>query len=74
MQTQTVHEALQTVPYGRESACATLNIAEAAQRIGIGRNSAYSLARSGRLPGLLRIGGRYLVSRVALERWLAGAE
>lgn len=50
----------------------TYNIDEVAKRLGIGRNQAYKAARSGEIPAL-RIGGRWLVPRVALERMLAGA-
>lgn len=47
----------------------TLTVPEVATRLGIGRNQAYALARAGRLP-VIRIGKRFLVPVVALERWL----
>lgn len=50
---------------------ATLTVEEAARVLGIGRNAAYEAARRGDLPAL-RIGGRIVVPRVALERLLAG--
>ena len=50
----------------------TLTIPEAAQRLGISRNSAYEAARRGVVP-TLRIGRRLLVPKAALERLLAGA-
>jgi excisionase family DNA binding protein len=50
----------------------TLTVVEAANILGIGRNTAYELARQGKLPGALRLGGRVLVSRQALEAFLAG--
>lgn len=50
---------------------ATLGIKEAARILGIGKNQAYQAAHSGELP-VLRIGGRILVSRAALDRMLAG--
>ena len=49
----------------------TLTILEAAKALGIGRNTAYLAAASGELP-VIRIGGRLLVPRAALERLLAG--
>lgn len=49
----------------------TVTVAEAAKLLGIGRSLAYELARRGELPGALRLGGRIVVSRAALERFLA---
>jgi excisionase family DNA binding protein len=51
----------------------TLNVEEAAEALGISRNSAYALARTGALP-TIRLGKRLLVPRAALERMLASAE
>ena len=50
----------------------TLTIKETAEQLGISRSLAYSLARCGELPGVLKLGGRYLVSRYQLERYLNG--
>ena len=50
----------------------TLSIPEAAAYLGIGRNTAYEAARTGELP-TIRIGGRIVVSRIALERLLDGS-
>ena len=50
----------------------TLTVVEAANILGIGRNTAYELARQGKLPGALRLGRRILVSRKALEGFLEG--
>lgn len=49
----------------------TLTVEEAAKLLGIGRNSAYEGVRRGDIPAL-RIGGRYVVPRAALDRMLAG--
>ena len=54
--------------------CQTLTIPETARILGISRGSAYLAARSGELPGVIRIGRRLLVSRPALERFLAQRE
>lgn len=52
----------------------TLSIPEAAARLGISRDLAYSLAKRGELPGAIRLGKkRVVVSRVQLERFLEGA-
>ena len=48
----------------------TMTVGEAAKTLGISRASAYELARKGELPGGLRLGGRIVVSRSALERVL----
>lgn len=55
---------------GTESA--TVTIPEAANILGIGRQTAYELARQGVLP-VLRLGKRLVVPKVALERMLADA-
>jgi excisionase family DNA binding protein len=49
----------------------TMTVPEAALKLGIGRSQAYAAARSGEIP-TIKIGKRYLVSRVALERMLNG--
>ncbi len=49
----------------------TLTIIETAQVLGVGRSTAYELARTGQIP-ILRLGRRLLVPRVALQRLLAG--
>ena len=45
---------------------------DAAKMIGIGRSTAFELARRGEFPGALRLGHRWLVSRRLLELWLSG--
>jgi len=47
----------------------TLSVPEAARKLGIGRNSAYDAARRGDIP-TVRIGGRILIPKKALERLL----
>jgi excisionase family DNA binding protein len=47
----------------------TLTIGEAAQILGLGRNSAYEAVRRGEIPAL-KIGRRLIVPRPALERLL----
>lgn len=47
----------------------TLTVEEAARVLGISRSSAYEAVRRGELP-IVRIGRRYVVPRVALERLL----
>ncbi len=48
----------------------TVSIEEFAAAVGISRTSAYNLARRGEVPGLIKLGGRYVVARAALERLL----
>lgn len=51
----------------------TLTVEEAAETLGISRNSAYTLAKSGELP-TIRLGRRLLVPKRALDQLLgAGA-
>jgi excisionase family DNA binding protein len=47
----------------------TFTIEEAGQMLGLGRNTAYALAKSGRLP-TIRLGRRLLVPKAALDRLL----
>lgn len=49
----------------------TLSIEETAAVLGIGRNLAYELARTGQIP-VIRLGRRMLVPRQQLEAMLAG--
>ncbi|MDA1129768.1 MAG: helix-turn-helix domain-containing protein, partial [Chloroflexi bacterium] len=49
---------------------ATLTIPEVAELLGICRASAYQIANDGRLPGVLRLGRRLVVSRKAIEEFL----
>ncbi len=48
----------------------TYSIQEAADQLGIGRSLAYELAQAGTLPGVRRLGRRYVVSKTALDAWL----
>ncbi len=47
----------------------TYTVAEAGQLLGISRGSAYEGAKSGEIP-VLKIGGRLLVPKAALDRML----
>jgi excisionase family DNA binding protein len=50
----------------------TITVEQAGAMLGIGRGLAYELAKRGELPGVLKLGGRYVVSRQRLEETLAG--
>ena len=56
-----------------EADCQTMTVPEAARALGLARNTAYALAARGELPGVLRLGRRWVVSRVALQRALIEA-
>jgi excisionase family DNA binding protein len=47
-----------------------LSIQQTASILNIGRSRAYSLAASGELPGVMRIGRSVRVSRRRLEEWI----
>ena len=51
-----------------------VSVREAAERLGISRGSAYSLARMGELPGAFQLGHRWLVSLIKLPRAVHGSE
>jgi excisionase family DNA binding protein len=61
----------ESIVTNEESGRATVDIGEAAKRLGIGRNQAYEAARRGEVP-VIKIGKRLLVPRAALERMLNG--
>ena len=48
----------------------TVTIAEACEMLGIARNTGYSLAEKGELPGARRLGKRWVVSRRVLREFL----
>jgi hypothetical protein len=50
--------------------CWTLTVPTAGKRLGLPRGASYDAANRGDLPGLIRIGRRLMVSKVALERAL----
>ncbi len=50
----------------------TYSIPESARLIGIGKARAYEMARNGEMPGVLKVGNRYLVSRKVLDAWVNG--
>jgi predicted DNA-binding transcriptional regulator AlpA len=50
--------------------CWTLTVPVAGKRLGLSRGASYDAANRGDLPGLIRIGRRLMVSKVALERAL----
>jgi len=52
----------------------TISVEQAARQLGIGRTLAYELARTGALPGVIRLGGRTVVSRSVLERTINGEQ
>ena len=53
----------------------TLSVAEASAMLGISRNLGYTLAREGKLPGVLKLGQkRMVISKAAIERLLKGSD
>ena len=53
----------------------TVTVPEAARQLGISRSFAYQAIARGDFPvPVLRIGGRVVVSRAALDRYLDGAD
>lgn len=50
---------------------AGLGVAEAANHIGISTNHLRNLIARGNVPGVVRLGRRIVISRVALEEWIA---
>ena len=63
-----------TLTRGTSPLPATMTVSEAAQFLGINLQTAYRLAARGDLPGARRLGGRIVVSRDALDRFLNGTQ
>jgi len=49
----------------------TYTVEQAAEVLGLSRSSMYEAVRSGSVPAI-RVGGRWLISKVQLERFLSG--
>lgn len=49
----------------------TLSVEQTAERLGIGRQAAYAAVRNGEIPAI-RIGSRYRISKLVIDRMLAG--
>lgn len=47
-----------------------LKVDEAASLLNIGRTKAYELAQRGELPGVMRVGHSFRISRRRLEAWI----
>ncbi len=58
----------------REVASVVMSVVEAGAMLGCGKNKSYDLARQGKLPGLIRLNGRMVVSKAKFLRWLNGEE
>jgi excisionase family DNA binding protein len=43
----------------------------AAARLGVSSSTVYRLARAGRLPGAVRVGGGWRINKDVLEEWVA---
>ncbi|UYQ78085.1 helix-turn-helix domain-containing protein [Glutamicibacter sp. JL.03c] len=52
----------------------TYSVPQAATILGIGKAKAYEWARSGELPGVLKIDSRFLVSRRVLDGYVNGEQ
>ncbi len=55
-----------------ENSSLTVSVETAGKMLGISRGLAYELAGRGELPGLIRLGHRFVVSRRAIEKLLDG--
>ena len=51
---------------------AVIRVEDLAARLDIGRRAAYEAVARGDVPGVIRIGRSIRISRVAVDRWLAG--
>lgn len=49
-------------------------VVEAGKLLGIARNKSYALAKQGKMPGLIRLNGRMVVSKAKFLGWLNGEE
>jgi excisionase family DNA binding protein len=49
-----------------------VTVAHAADVLGVSRSTAYALANAGTLPGVTKLGSRFVVRTAVLARWLDG--
>jgi len=49
-----------------------LSVEQVAAELGVCRNLIYRQARDGKMPGWIRIGDRWMISRVNLDRYING--
>jgi excisionase family DNA binding protein len=49
-----------------------ISVSRAAELLGIARTTGYELARSGQLPGVTKLGSRFVVRTAVFTRWLDG--
>jgi len=50
-----------------------VDVPEVAEVLGFSLKATYKLIAAGQVPGVLRLGRRIVISKTALDRWLAGA-
>jgi excisionase family DNA binding protein len=49
-----------------------ISVSRAAELLGIFRSTGYDLARAGELPGVTKLGSRFVVRTLVLADWLSG--
>jgi len=49
-----------------------ISVSRAAEILGISRSTGYDLARAGQLPGVTKLGSRFVVRTAVIGRWLDG--
>lgn len=57
----------------RQHESAALSVEQVAALLGIGRTLAYNAVKRGEIPRV-RVGGRWLIPRAALQAWLNGTQ
>lgn len=53
---------------------ATYTIAELAEMLGVSERHIHRLKDTNGIPGLMKLGGRIVFSKVVIDKWLAGAK
>ena len=49
-----------------------ISVSRAAELLGVSRSTGYDLARAGQLPGVTKLGSRFVVRTAVFARWLDG--
>ena len=49
-----------------------ISVSRAAELLGVSRTTGYDQARTGQLPGLAKLGSRFVVRTAVITRWLDG--
>jgi len=60
-----------TPPTTKPKGTATYTVADLAEMLGVSERHVHRLKQAKEIPGLIRLGGRIVFSKVVIDKWLA---